>query len=53
LGRFPPSSARAAQRILVLEEGCVVEDGSHEELLESGGRYSELWDAFRQSQHAT
>jgi len=42
-------TARAAQRILVLEEGRVVEDGSHEELLESGGRYSELWSAFHQS----
>jgi ATP-binding cassette subfamily B protein len=45
-------TARAAQRILVLDEGRVVEDGSHDELVESGGRYSELWAAFRQSQNA-
>jgi ABC-type bacteriocin/lantibiotic exporter with double-glycine peptidase domain len=32
--------------------GRVVEDGSHDELVESGGRYSELWAAFRQSQNA-
>jgi ATP-binding cassette subfamily B protein len=45
-------TARAAQRIVVLDEGRVVEDGSHDELVESGGRYAELWAAFRQSQDA-
>jgi ATP-binding cassette subfamily B protein len=39
-------TARAAQRILVVEEGRVVEDGSHEELLGAEGRYAELWSAF-------
>ena len=42
-------TARAAQRILVLEDGHIVEDGSHEELVELGGRYAELWSAFHQS----
>ncbi len=42
-------TARAAQRILVIDEGRVVEDGSHEDLLELGGRYAELWEAFRRS----
>jgi ABC-type multidrug transport system fused ATPase/permease subunit len=39
-------TARAAQRILVVEDGRVVEDGSHEDLLELDGRYAELWSAF-------
>ncbi len=36
-------TARGAQRILVVSDGRIVEDGSHEELLRLGGRYRELW----------
>jgi ABC-type multidrug transport system fused ATPase/permease subunit len=32
-----------ADRILVMEDGRVTEDGSHEELLTLGGRYQELF----------
>ena len=31
-------------RILVFDEGNIVEDGSHEELLSLGGHYRRLWD---------
>jgi ATP-binding cassette subfamily B protein len=37
------STVRSADRIYVLEEGRVVEHGSHEELLRHGGQYSELF----------
>jgi ATP-binding cassette subfamily B protein len=37
------STVRMADRILVLEDGRVLEMGSHEELLELGGRYAELF----------
>ena len=31
-------------RIIVLENGVVVEDGKHEELLKQKGRYAKLWE---------
>jgi ATP-binding cassette, subfamily B, bacterial len=36
-------SARLADRILVLEHGRVVEQGSHAELVARGGRYAEMY----------
>ena len=37
------STIRHADRILVLEDGVVVEDGTHEALVELGGVYARLW----------
>ncbi|CAI8364978.1 MAG: Lipid A export ATP-binding/permease protein MsbA [Marine Group II euryarchaeote MED-G33] len=37
------STVRKADRIIVLDNGCVVEDGSHEILVERGGIYARLW----------
>ena len=37
--------ARLCDRILVLDEGRLVEDGTHEELIATGGLYAEMWNA--------
>ena len=38
------STIRSADQILVLEGGEIVERGTHEELLDKGGRYRQLYD---------
>ncbi|HEY3002256.1 MAG TPA: ATP-binding cassette domain-containing protein, partial [Kribbellaceae bacterium] len=37
------STVRAADQILVVESGRIIERGTHEELLSAGGRYEELY----------
>ncbi|MFE9258045.1 ABC transporter ATP-binding protein [Streptomyces sp. NPDC006879] len=37
------STVRAADQILVVEEGRIIERGTHLELLDAGGRYEELY----------
>ena len=39
------SALRHAHRIVTVERGRVVEDGTHADLLRAGGRYSKLWRA--------
>ncbi len=37
------STVRRAERIVVLEDGRVVEDGSHDELVAAAGRYASMY----------
>ena len=38
--------ARRADRILLMDNGLIVEQGSHEDLVSLGGRYAQLWTAW-------
>lgn len=40
-----------ADRILVMEAGRIVEEGTHESLLGARGRYAELWEAQQAGAH--
>ncbi|MDQ3253612.1 MAG: hypothetical protein M3R15_06855, partial [Acidobacteriota bacterium] len=37
------STVRMADRIIVLQDGMMVEDGAHDELVSRGGLYAELF----------
>lgn len=43
------SSVKNVDRIYVVENGRIVEEGNHHTLIDSGGIYSRMWDEFNQS----
>ena len=40
------STIRNVDRIIVLKEGKIIEQGNHDDLLQSGGHYAELYDTY-------
>lgn len=40
------STVRAADRIIVLQKGRIIEQGSHKGLMQQGGHYAELYDTY-------
>lgn len=41
------ATAARADRILVVDEGRIIEDGCHEDLISAGGRYAHMWAVNR------
>ena len=43
------STVVSADRILVLENGKLIEDGKHDELLNKAGKYAQMWKEYNQA----
>jgi len=43
------TSVQNVDRILVIEDGKIVEEGNHMELLKAGGIYKAMWDEYQKS----
>lgn len=40
------STVRSADRIIVMREGAIIEEGSHQQLLNTSGHYAELYNTY-------
>jgi ATP-binding cassette subfamily B multidrug efflux pump len=48
------STVRAADRILVIDDGRIVEEGTHDQLVSTGGHYAQLYEAqFKKQERHT
>ena len=45
------STVRGANKIVVIDEGKVAEDGRHDGLVSAGGRYSRMWTQYTGAAH--
>ena len=43
------STIRNADQILVMEKGCLIESGTHDELLKKDGKYAQMWSSYTES----
>ena len=43
------STIRNADQILVMEKGCLIESGTHDELLKKSGKYAQMWSSYTES----
>ena len=43
------STVRGANKIVVMEKGCLVEEGTHDSLVKAGKRYSSMWEMYTRS----
>lgn len=43
------STIRNADQILVMEKGCLIESGTHDELLKKDGKYAQMWSGYTES----
>ncbi len=43
------STVRSADKIVVVEDGRVIQEGTHASLLSAGGRYEEMWRVYNEA----